>query len=213
MTTEHIHTCSYSCERPECILQQRDELAARLNTIGARSFTAADMADQGAAQFRAGYAAAKAEMHAAVQEAVAWQRRYKNHDEWFNISKPTYTATVASKWSEKYEVRALYAAAPGIDLVALREIASDLSHSAKVDDYMPPQQIAFIESIRDRLLALIDASPKGALPALPDDFSESKDWRDGGYAERIEWLMDTVRSQREHIEALLDSTQEASDAR
>ena len=25
-----IHTCSYSCERPECIKEQRDELAARL---------------------------------------------------------------------------------------------------------------------------------------------------------------------------------------
>ena len=60
---------------------------------------------------------------------------------------------------------------------------------------------------------MIDASPKGALPTLPDDFSESKDWRAGSYGERVEWLMDTVRSQREHIEALLDSTQEASDAR
>lgn len=30
MTTEAIHTCSYSCERPECIRAQRDELAARL---------------------------------------------------------------------------------------------------------------------------------------------------------------------------------------
>lgn len=30
MTTETIHTCSYSCERPGCIRAQRDELAARL---------------------------------------------------------------------------------------------------------------------------------------------------------------------------------------
>lgn len=35
------------------------------------SYTATDMADQGAAQFRAGYAAAKAEQPAAAQEAVA----------------------------------------------------------------------------------------------------------------------------------------------
>ena len=55
------------------------------------------------------------------------------------------------------------------------------------------------------VMALIDASPKEALPTLPDDFSESKDWRAGGYAERVEWLMDTVRSQREHIAALLDN--------
>src|SRR5690606_39014631 len=30
MTAETIHTCSYSCERPECIRAQRDELAARV---------------------------------------------------------------------------------------------------------------------------------------------------------------------------------------
>ena len=34
------------------------------------SYTAADMADQGAAQFRAGYAAAKAERAAAAQEVT-----------------------------------------------------------------------------------------------------------------------------------------------
>ena len=51
----------------------------------------------------------------------------------------------------------------------------------------------------------IDASHSGALPTLPDDFSESKDWRAGSYGERVEWLMDTVRSQREHIAALLDN--------
>ena len=61
--------------------------------------------------------------------------------------------------------------------------------------------------LRDRLLATTDASPKGSLPTLPDDFSESKDWRAGSYAERIEWLLDTVRSQREHINALTDSSQ------
>ncbi len=46
--------------------------------------------------------------------------------------------------------------AQAVDLGQLREIVSDLSHSAKVDDY-EPQHIAFIESIRDRLSALIDS--------------------------------------------------------
>jgi hypothetical protein len=32
MTAETIHTCSYSCDRPECIRAQRDELAGRLTT-------------------------------------------------------------------------------------------------------------------------------------------------------------------------------------
>jgi len=35
MTTETIHTCSYSCERPGCIRAQRDELAARLEALTA----------------------------------------------------------------------------------------------------------------------------------------------------------------------------------
>ena len=152
-------------------------------------------------------------------EAVAWTvvgpdgkssiggwQNMKTHDFW----KEAGVLREGHRYA--YAYAAPVAAALGIDLVALREIASDLSHSAKVDDYMPPQQIAFIESIRDRLLALIDANHSGALPTLPDDFSESKDWRAGSYGERVEWLMDTVRSQREHIAALLDSPQEASDA-
>lgn len=32
MTAETIHTCSYACDRAECIRAQRDELAARLTT-------------------------------------------------------------------------------------------------------------------------------------------------------------------------------------
>ena len=30
MTAETIHTCSYECDRPECIRAQRDNLVARL---------------------------------------------------------------------------------------------------------------------------------------------------------------------------------------
>jgi hypothetical protein len=35
MTAETIHTCSYSCERPECIRAQRDELVSRLEALTA----------------------------------------------------------------------------------------------------------------------------------------------------------------------------------
>jgi len=83
-----------------------------------------------------------------------------------------------------------------------------------VDDDMRAQ--AAEDGIVIRPLVFGDAgtaSPKGALPALPDDFSESKDWRAGSYAERVEWLMDTVRSQREHIGDLLDSPKGGSEAR
>lgn len=44
---------------------------AALAAQPAAGFTAGDIADQGARQFEAGYAAAKAELHAAAQEAVA----------------------------------------------------------------------------------------------------------------------------------------------
>ena len=35
MTTDTIHTCSYSCERPGCIRAQRDELVSRLEALTA----------------------------------------------------------------------------------------------------------------------------------------------------------------------------------
>ncbi len=125
-----IHTCSYSCERPACIKVQRDELAARILT-----------------------------QPAAAQEAVAWQRRYKNHDEWFNISKSTYTATVASKWSEKYDVRALYAApvtaAPGIDLEQFRKLSRDMRKFIDNWDTISIDEFAHFSM---RLDEMIDAS-------------------------------------------------------
>lgn len=33
MTTETIHTCSYYCERPECVRRQRDELRDRMESV------------------------------------------------------------------------------------------------------------------------------------------------------------------------------------
>lgn len=84
--------------------------------------------------------------------------------------------------------------APAIDLGQFREVV-EMALEVPIKDRSQRQQL-------EKLLALIDASPKYALPALPDDFSESKDWRAGNYADRIQWLMVMVRSQREHIDAL-----------
>ena len=38
-----IHSCSYSCTRPECVKQQRDELRSKLNTAELDLFTAKRM--------------------------------------------------------------------------------------------------------------------------------------------------------------------------
>jgi hypothetical protein len=45
MTADTIHTCSYSCERPECIRAQRDELAARLTAPAAEGVQAEPKAE------------------------------------------------------------------------------------------------------------------------------------------------------------------------
>lgn len=66
----------------------------------------------------------------------------------------------------------LAAATPRIDLTELRSIASDLSHTAKVGDY-EPQQIEFIESVRDRLLVLINARPAPTAPATDEQYADA----------------------------------------
>ena len=49
--------------------------------------------------------------------------------------------------------------------------------------------------------------PRGALriqELLPDNYSESKDWRDGDIAERIEWLKGTVEAKSNECDMLWD---------
>jgi len=103
-------------------------------------------------------------------------------------------------------------AAPGIDL---REIGEAMAQAEQHVETLHslcsrPSVLACIKRLRKAQASLIDSGPKGALPTLPDDFSESKDWRAGSYGERVVWLMDTVRSQREHIAALLGSPKGAT---
>mgnify|MGYP007091127411 CR=1 FL=1 len=49
----------------------------------------------------------------------------------------------------------------------------------------------------------------GAQPAmiypLPDDLYDSKDWRDGGYAERVEWLHSMYESTKATLDAYLEA--------
>lgn len=102
----NIHTCSYSCDRPECIKAQRDELAA-----------------------------AAAQEAVAWQRRYIGATRGARPVEWHNITKDELEATKAGKWADRYEVRALYAAPvsaePGIDRELLRDLI-DYAESGKV---------------------------------------------------------------------------------
>lgn len=48
MTSETLHTCSYSCTRPACVLAQRNELRARLedSQAAAKVFANLQQADE-----------------------------------------------------------------------------------------------------------------------------------------------------------------------
>lgn len=98
----------------------------------------------------------------ARQEAVAWRYWNEKSKSW----NTTCSEVVAGVMRDSGRaVETLYAAPPAaqaVDLVSLQEIAGDLAQSALVDDY-DHHQIAFIKSIHDRLLALIDQQAgKGA---------------------------------------------------
>lgn len=100
------------------------------------SYTAADMADQGAAQFRAGYAAAKAERAAAAPVCLACEGRPSGT----NIPCAVCNSTPAAPWIDLEQFRSSVNLAREVMKIA----------GAK---YALPEL--------DRLLALIDASSKG----------------------------------------------------
>ena len=268
-----IHTCSYSCERPECIKEQRDELAARLEAqMDQASGSAEYLTYLEAAVDEAGFVIKHdggtlgssnfrlepRTQPTAVQKAVAWLVG----DEFYPSESLAIEAI--QQWGPSGAIAiplyaaASVAAAPGIDLEQFRKLSRDMRKFIDNWDTISIDEFAHFSM---RLDEMIDASPKGnaqpvagsavralparwfnektglsaigcaneltnalakddavagtkdTLPALPDDFSESKDWRAGNYAERVEWLMDTVRSQRGHIDALLDSPKGGSEAR
>ena len=171
-----------------------------------QGFTAADMADQYATAFERGRESVLAEQAAAAQEAVAYldigAGGYLDigsnlpEEQLLALPNGRHALGIIGTYGIDGYVSAPVAAAPGIDLHNL------LAEMVKLHDERRVVLTAHMERLKE---LLINASPEDALPALPDNFSESKDWRAGNYAERVEWLMDTVRSQREHINALLDS--------
>ena len=170
-------------------------------------FTAADMTTAAANGFRDGFAA----QPAAAQEAVAYldigAGGYLDlgsalpEEQLLALPNGRHALGIIGTYGIDGYVSAPVAAAPGIDLTSLVPTEREKPELMMATWHEVAGWNACVAEIRRR----IDASPKGALPALPDDFSESKDWRAGSYGERVEWLMDTVRSQREHIAALLDN--------
>jgi len=138
---------------------------------------------------------------AAAQEAVAWQRRYKNDDEWFNISKHTYDETVGGKWAEKYDVRELYAA-PVTAAPAVAYMVDGNVEQGLFFDKTAAENMAFANCGTVRPLVFadstpatqgIDASPKGDVNeqfgsaeglGSPKGGSEARD------AARYRWLRD-----------------------
>lgn len=123
------HTCSYSCDRPECIKAQRDELAA-----------------------------AAAQEAVAWQRRYIGTTRGNRPVEWHTITKDEFEATKAGKWADRYEVRAIYAApvtaAPGIDPAAL---ARDIHH-AIADAGLAPMSPSDNYTLREVIRSIIDAA-------------------------------------------------------
>lgn len=71
--------------------------------------------------------------------------------------------------------------------------------------YLSPNAALAWEAWKTALITMnaLSQSQQGrGLPDLPDDFSSSKDWRHGNYAERVEWLMVMVRSLGEQLDAV-----------
>lgn len=67
-------------------------------------------------------------------------------------------------------------------------------------------------ALAQQALASSSVAPPAAQDVdLPDDFSESKDWRESDYAGRIEWLLVMHRSMRDEIERLADALREVAD--
>lgn len=124
-------------------------------------FTADDIADQGARQFEAGYAAAKAEQPAAAPEAVAWQVG----DEFYPSESLAIEAI--QQWGPSGAIAiplyaaAPVAAAPGIDLRSrVLRLADKWEKQAAehgVRQFTGNDHLLFANELRVQ----IDASPKG----------------------------------------------------
>lgn len=87
-----------------------------------------------------------------------------------------------------------------IDLERFRS-AVDYRYSREVAEFEAGHrnegQLKWAQEEWRELLDVIGSAPKGRLPDLPVDFSESKDWKAGDYAERVEWLKSMVVSYRQ----------------
>lgn len=156
------HTCSYSCDRPQCIKAQRDELAAAAAQeavawqVGDEFYPSESLAIEAIQQWGPSgaiaiplYASASAALEAGTVEIIG--RTYLVRDVMAALAKAGYAALVA--------------AAPGIDLEQFREPVEYFRDAYAAQSPGPDSWHALKVSAADRLLALIDASPKGGSEA------------------------------------------------
>ena len=184
-----IRTYSYSCERPECIKAQRDELVVRLEAQRDQASGSAEyLAYLEAAVDEAGFVIKHdggtlgnsnfrlepRTQPIAAQEAVAWLSKDDAQLALFKaiqsikLGNPTDDKLIlanlreAGLWIGRYE-SAPVTAAPGIDLEQFRE-AVEYRYSAELAAFergcRSEGHLERAEAERRRLLALIDASPK-----------------------------------------------------
>lgn len=144
---------------------------------------------------------------AEAQEPVAWQRRYKNHHDWFNISKHTYDVTITGKWAGMYDARELYAAPvaaasvvpsqemldAGIDaLLAFRKSGGDFtahpSHAAQ-------------EVLKAALAASTPAAPGIDLRKLTDSWLEQAERVSAKSPDKAAGLWACAKELRDWIDA------------
>lgn len=171
---DDIHTCSYSCERPECIKAQRDELVVRLEAqMDQASASAEFLAYLEAAVDEAGFVIKHdggtlgnsnfrlepKTQPAAAQVSVAWQVG----DEFYPSESLAIEAI--QQWGPSGAIAiplyaaAPVAAAPGIDLEQFRKLSRDMRKFIDNWDTISIDEFAHFSM---RLDEMIDASHKGS---------------------------------------------------
>ena len=153
MNPADIHSCSYQCERPSCIRRQRDELYLAIMRQEP-GFTAADMADQYATAFERGRESVLANPCRCIDCGGV---ELAHSDDCTNMAELHGTP-----------------AAPRIDLRERIAVMLRSEFDMETADPEDPRcDDGHVEALRiaDKIVALIDASPKGERVSNSDELA------------------------------------------